>query len=230
MRESDLYPIARAFLSARGFEVKGEVCGCDIVALHPDLPQRITVVELKLGLNLDLVLQAVDRLACAHDVWLAVPATRRGRDRDRRARKLCRMLGFGLLALHLRSGTVEVLAEPEPYTPRPDLRRRRKLRAEHAARRGDPSPGGTGGTPVMTAYRQDALACARLLHAGPLSTRSLVAATPRATAIVSRNVYGWFERVSRGIYRLTPGGHQALAAQPPPGQIPLSPDAPPTSP
>ena len=74
-------------------------------------------------------LPVLPRLASADEVWLAVRATRRGRDRDRRARALCRLLGFGLLAAHLPGGEVEVLAEPEPYRPRANLRRRRALPA-----------------------------------------------------------------------------------------------------
>lgn len=170
----------------------------------------LVIVELKLGFTLDLVLQGVERLPCADEVWLAVRATRRGRDRDKRARDLCRLLGFGLLAVHAARGDVEVLAEPAPYRPRANLRRRRVLLAEHGARRGDPSPGGTRGEPIVTAYRQEALACAGAMRAGPQRPRDLRPAAPRAAAILHRNVYGWFERTARGVYRLTPAGDAAL--------------------
>jgi hypothetical protein len=210
MFESALYPAVKRFFTGRGYDVKGEVCGCDIVGICPDGGGVLMVTELKLGFSLDLVLQGVDRMACADEVWLAVRATRRGRDRDARARKLCRLLGLGLLAVHAARNDVELLAEPGPYRPRADLRRRRKLVAEHGRRRGDPSPGGTRGVPIVTAYRQDALACATLLRDGPQPTRTLAEATPRATAIVYRNVYGWFERVGRGVYRLSPEGEAAL--------------------
>ena len=210
MRESTLYPAVKRFLAARGYDAKGEVGHCDVVATRPGDPTRLLIVEMKLGLTLDLLLQAVDRLPCADELWLAVPATRRGRDRDRRAHKLCRLLGFGLLAV-AAAGRTEVLAEPAPYRPRPDGRRRRALLKEHAARRGDPSPGGTGGLPVITAYRQEALLCASRLQDGPRSTRTLADISPRATAILYRNVYGWFERHGHGLYGLTADGHAVLA-------------------
>lgn len=215
MRESALYPAVKRFLEAQGFTVKGEIGHCDLVAVRPGEPPLLVIAELKLGLSLDLVLQAVDRMACADAVWLAVRATRKGRDRDSRARKLCRLLGLGLLAVHPARGDVEVLAEPGPYRPRPDKPRRLRLTVEHARRVGDPSPGGVRGIPIMTAYRQDALACAALLRDGPAPTRALAKATTRATAIVYRNVYGWFERVERGVYRLTPDGQAALTQWPP---------------
>ncbi|GAC1478707.1 MAG: DUF2161 domain-containing phosphodiesterase [Acetobacteraceae bacterium] len=183
--------------------------GCDVVGIRPGEPDLLVIIELKLGLSFELVLQAVDRMACADEIWLAVKGTRRGRDRDSRARKLCRLLGFGLLAIHPRD-IVEVLAEPTAYQPRRDKRRRARLTAEHAARTGDPSPGGTGGVPIVTAYRQEALACALRMQPGPQRPRDLRDATPRALGILSRNVYGWFERVERGLYRLTPDGVDAL--------------------
>ena len=225
MSESALYPAVKAFLAARGYVAKGEIGHCDVVAVKPGEPPILVIAELKLGLSLELILQAVDRLPCADEVWLAVPATRKGRDRDPRARKLCRLLGFGLLAINPASHRTEVLAEPEPYRPRPNLRRRRALLREHAARHGDPAPGGTRGVPIMTAYRQEALACAALLQPGPLPTRALAAASPRATAILYRNVYGWFERVAHGTYALTEKGHAATGLRLAPAMLPAqSPD------
>ena len=206
--EAGLYPGVKRFLLGRGYEPKGEVSGCDVVAVRAGDAPAVAVVEMKLGLNLELVLQGVERMPGCDEVWLAVPGTRKGRDRDARARKLCRLLGFGLLAV--RGMAVEVLCEPGPYRPRPNLRRRRVLETEHGNRRGDPSPGGTRGVPIETAYRQEALACAARLRDGPLSTRELGVETPRATAILYRNVYGWFERQSRGVYGLTPAGQEAL--------------------
>ena len=99
MREAALYPAVKRFLAARGFEAKGEVGGCDVVGVRDGEPPVLVIGEMKLGFTLDLVLQGVDRLASADEVWLVVRATRRGRDRDRRARALCRLLGFGLLAV-----------------------------------------------------------------------------------------------------------------------------------
>jgi len=97
--ETSLYAAVKAFLEAQGFTAKGEIGGCDIVAIRGGEPARVVIVELKLGLNLELLLQGVDRMAAADEVWLAVPATRPGRDRDRRVVRLCRLLGLGLLAV-----------------------------------------------------------------------------------------------------------------------------------
>ena len=68
--------------------------------------------------------------------------------------------------------------------------------------------------PIMTAYRQRALACAALLVEGPRRPRDLRAAVPDAAKILLRNVYGWFARTERGVYALTPAGRDALARWP----------------
>jgi hypothetical protein len=169
---------------------------------------------MKLGFTLDLLLQAVDRMRAGDEVWLAVPATRRGRDRDPRVQRLCRLIGLGLMAVNAARDRVEVLAEPGPYRPRQDQRRRAHLLGEYARGKGDPSPGGSTRQPVMTAYRQQNLVCAALLRAGPGRPRDLRAAAPDAGGIPLRNVYGWFARTQRGVYRLTDLGEAALQRWP----------------
>jgi hypothetical protein len=212
--ETALYAPVKRHLQHLGFEVKGEVCGCDLVGLKGDDPPLVVVGELKLGFNLDLVLQGIDRSAACDEVWLAVRLSgRRARERDPRVRKLCRLLGFGLLGV-LACGRVEVLVEPVAWRPRRDPRRRSRLVDEHRRRRGDPAAGGTSGVPIMTAYRQQALACAASLAAGPRRTAEVRTAVPEAPKILLRNVYGWFFRVERGVYGLTPAGCAALTRWP----------------
>jgi hypothetical protein len=171
----------------------------------------LVIAELKLMLSFELVLQAVDRLSAADEVWLAVPQTRKGRDRDRRAHRLCRLLGVGLLTVNLRSGHVEPECRPGPYRPRLDKAWRSKLLREFHRRRGDPMQGGHTRQPIMTAYRQTALALAAALRDTPLRPRDLKPLAPEAGAMLARNVYGWFERVAPGLYALTPLGHQEVA-------------------
>ena len=71
-------------------------------------------------------------------------------------------------------------------------------------------PGGSTRQPMMTAYRQQALACAMAMRDGPRRPRDLRDRTPRAGRILLRNVYGWFERTEHGVYRLTPLGQAAV--------------------
>jgi hypothetical protein len=210
--ETDLYLPVKKHLEDLGFVVKGEVCGCDIVALRDGAEAAVVVAELKMTFNLELVLQAVDRMAACDEVWLAVQASRngKGRERDRRVQKLCKRLGVGLMMVLPRGG-VEVLVAPEHWQPRPDKKRRSKIMSEHRRRRGDPSHGGATRKPIMTAYRQQALACASAMAETPRRPRDLKNEFPDAPKILQGNVYGWFERVERGVYGLTDGGRAALA-------------------
>lgn len=208
--ETTLYAAVKAHLEGLGYEAKGEVCGCDIVAVRAGEPPFLVVTEMKMGFTLELLLQGVDRMAAADEVWLAVRATTRGRDADRRVHKLCRLLGFGLLSVNPGRAGVQVLAEPSPYRPRGNPRRRARLLREHSRRRGDPNKGGATRTPIMTAYRQSALALVSAMREGPRRPRDLAPEVPEAGAMLRRNVYGWFDRVERGLYRLTPAGEAAL--------------------
>jgi len=209
--ETSLYLPVKRFLEGLGFEVKGEVCGCDLVALNHGTPAAVIIGELKLSFTLDLVLQAIDRSAVCDEVWVAVRASARGggRESDPRVKKLCRLLGIGLLAV-FNSGTVEVLVEPVPWRPRRDAKRRSKIVDEHRRRKGDPASGGSTRLPIMTAYRQQALACAATLAQAPARPRDLKPTMPDAPKILLSNVYGWFVRVERGIYTLSEVGRAAL--------------------
>ena len=87
---------------------------------------------------------------------------------------------------------------------------------EHQKRRGDPALGGSTRAPVMTAYRQQALGCAAALASGPLRVREVRAGVPEAGKILLSNVYGWFDRLDRGVYGLTDAGREALLRWPQP--------------
>jgi len=209
--ETSLYQPVKRFLEGLGFEAKGEVGGCDIVALREGSPSALIICELKLSFTLELVLQAVDRSSACDEVWLAVRASLRGRGRetDSRVKKLCRLCGFGLLSV-FSSGRVEVLVEPVHWKPRHDAKRKSRLVEEHRRRRGDPTAGGSTRLPIMTAYRQQALACAFAMIETPQRPRDLKLAAPDAPKILQHNVYGWFERTERGVYSLTSVGRKAL--------------------
>jgi hypothetical protein len=213
--ETALYLPVKRFLEKLGFTVKGEVGGCDLVALSAGDPPVVVIGELKLAFNLELILQAVDRAGAADEVWLAakMSAQGKGRESDARYRNLCRRLGFGMLGVTGR-GEVEVLVKPPTTAPRRDPKKRSRLVAEHQRRIGDPAIGGSTRAPIMTAYRQQALACASALSGGPQRVGDLRKHVPDAGKILLHNVYGWFDRAERGVYLLTDAGRAALKRWP----------------
>ncbi|UDQ87170.1 DUF2161 family putative PD-(D/E)XK-type phosphodiesterase [Xanthobacter autotrophicus] len=211
--ETSLYEPVKRFLEQLGYTVKGEVRNCDIVALRDDDPAVVVIGELKLAFNLELILQGVDRATMGDEIWLAarLSANGKGRESDPRYRNLCRRLGFGLLGVSA-TGRVDVLVSPVSPMPRKDPRRRSRLMEEHRRRQGDPVAGGGTRKPIMTAYRQQALACAAAMTAAPQRPRDLKHICPDAQKILHRNVYGWFQRAERGVYVLTELGRSALAS------------------
>jgi hypothetical protein len=77
--ETNLYQPIKDFLYQLGFEAKGEVCGCDVVALNNGEPVALIICELKLSFSLELILQAVDRSTACDEIWIAVQAKKNGR-------------------------------------------------------------------------------------------------------------------------------------------------------
>jgi hypothetical protein len=228
--ECDLYEPVKAFLEAQGYEVKSEVAGCDVVATRGTEPP--VIVELKQTFNLALVFQGIDRLSLTDRVYLAVlrPGGRRALRASvhrRKVRRLCRRLGLGLLAVAPASAEVEVLLDPLPYRPRRSAQRLGRLLGEHRRRIGDPNRGGATRSPIVTAYRQEALRCALLLQSRWGSTLTALRESglvPNAARILQRDVYGWFERVERGTYRLTARAREDVARFAAAGRLPSLPD------
>ena len=214
LKETDLYLPVKTLLEGQGYEVKSEVGAADVFAVRGGEPP--VIVELKTGFTLTLFHQAVDRLAITDSVYVAVP---RGRGRAflsslRGNTRLCRRLGLGLITVRVEDGFCEIHLDPGPYAPRKSKAKTTRLLREFARRVGDPNRGGSNRTTIVTAYRQNALRCLALLEAqGPTKVAAIVEATAVKTAagILQRDVYGWFLRVERGIYDLSPKGRDALA-------------------
>ena len=213
LRESDLYAPLKTYLESRGYVVKAEIGSCDLMAVRDGEPP--VIVEMKLTFSLALVMQGVARQALFEDVYLAVPVSgaRGWKLRYRDVTRLCRRLGLGLLAVGDDGVTAHL--DPGPHAPRRNAKRSGRLLREFGRRAGDPNTGGVTGVKPITSYRQDALRCAAHLRAhGPARAATVAKAVgvDRAAALMRADHYGWFERVSRGTYALTPGGAAGLEA------------------
>lgn len=220
MRETDLFiPVAR-WLEGQGYHVSAEAGQCDIVARHREdsAGEQLILVELKVRMSLDLIIQAARRKEISDSVYVAVPVHgSKGHLRNTRGvLSLLRRLEVGLLLVRfLRSGTrVEVLLHPTPFAPRRKHRRKAQIIREIDGRYAEFDTGGQpGNVPRLTAYRQKSIHLARLLHArGPSAPRELCAAgAPKeAPDILRKNAYGWFDRPQRGIYQISSAGVVAL--------------------
>ncbi|MBL4891336.1 MAG: DUF2161 domain-containing phosphodiesterase [Rhizobiaceae bacterium] len=104
--------------------------------------------------------------------------------------------------------------DPAPYKPRKSKRKQARLLKEFSKLVGDPNTGGSTRRTLMTAYRQDALRCLKVLAESGETKAAEVAQISKvevARRIMADNHYGWFERVKTGIYDLSPIGRDAAA-------------------
>ncbi len=213
MKETELYQPVKSLLESQGYDVKAEIGSADIMAIRGDDPP--VIVELKTGFSLALFHQAIDRLKVTDLVYLCIPEWkgRAGWKAFVANRKLCRRLGLGLITVNSTTNSAAVHLDPGPYAPKKSVKHQSRMLREFQRRVGDPNSGGSTKVKLVTSYRQDALRCLRVLKkSGPLKA-SLVAelaSVSRARPIMSDDHYGWFERVERGIYAITPRGREAL--------------------
>jgi hypothetical protein len=213
LKETDLYLPVKLMLEGQGYVVKGEIGAADVVAVRDG--EEPVIVELKTGFSLSLFHQGIARQTITDVVYIAVPrGTGRGFLKaltDNKA--LCRRLGLGLITVRMDDGFVEIHADPEPYRPRQSKVRKARLLREFAKRVGDPNNGGATRRGIVTSYRQDALKVLRVLYSsGPMKASRVVelAGVKTARLMMADDHYGWFERVGRGIYALTPKGGAAV--------------------
>lgn len=213
-QESDLYAPLKRFFEQQGYEVRGEVKDCDLVARRDE---RLVVVEMKISFNLTLVLQGLRRQQVSEHVYVAIETPRR-QPRTRRWREikhLCQRLSLGLLIVNFQvePPLVEVVLEAGvEQAPRPRRVKQAQVTNEFDGRSGDFNTGGSTRRPLVTAYRLAALRIVGYLQThGPSPLGNIKAALGQINAggILRRDHYGWFERAARGVYGLSAAGEAA---------------------
>lgn len=218
IRETDLFNPVRELLINNGYSVKSEVKNCDITAVKGE---ELLVVELKSGFNATLLIQAAKRQRVADKVYIAVPKPKTGIF-TRKWKDICylvRRLELGLIVVSfLKSGPrAEVVLNPEPFNSEQSRRLNRKKRysiiSEINGRHLDLNTGGSTRRKLVTAYKENAIQIGCFLKKfGPLTTRQLkeMGTGAKTGSILQKNFYGWFDRVSRGLYQISSEGDRSL--------------------
>ena len=213
--ESDLHGPLATYLKGQGYTVHAEVKHCDLVARKGE---ELIVVELKQRLSLALIVQAADRKEITDAVYIAVPVPpgRSAPPNFKGIKRLLRRLEIGcILVDRMKTKTrIRITLHPLPFSqPRAPSRRRAILR-EIDGRYGEFDRAGQPVTEErITAYKQTAIRiAAHLAEAGSASPKTLrrLGTGEKTQAILSANLYGWFERPRRGVYRLSGAGRKAL--------------------
>jgi hypothetical protein len=219
LREADLAGPLVAWLTAEGWTVRSEVKDCDIAAVRGE---DLLVVEIKKAMSLALLAQAARRQKITDTVYVAIPRPAnkwKWWKESRGVQHLLRRLELGLLLVSpgQDASGVDVVFDPRPFTRRSRSKSRTAVLEEIAHRTADYNNAGTTRTPLVTAYRENAIhvACC-LLKKGDLAPAGLRALGTGAKtySILRSNVYGWFARGEDGSYSLTARGREELAGYP----------------
>ncbi|MDC7232678.1 MAG: DUF2161 family putative PD-(D/E)XK-type phosphodiesterase [Spirochaetales bacterium] len=216
IKESDLYDPLKTYLEHQGYTIGGEVQECDLVAVKGD---EMIIIELKTRVSVALLIQAARRKDISDSVYIAVPVPPGKKDlpNARGLRNLLRKLEVGLILVRfMKTKTkVDTVLHPVPYEKRMRPKKQGAILREINGRYGEFNKGGIPSTEErITAYRQEAIRLAVLLkqqgEASPKTLRELSARPEKVQSILAQNVYGWFERVRRGVYTVNDAGLEAL--------------------
>ncbi|MRH44451.1 hypothetical protein GH741_17545 [Aquibacillus halophilus] len=219
LQESDLYKPIQSHFIREGYEVYGEVKDCDIAVVKDD---ELIIIELKLNLSVELLIQATKRQRLSDHVYIAVPKPAKYNPRSKRWRDICQLvrrleLGLILVSFSGNRKNMEIIFEPAPFNRQKSMsqnkRKRQEILKEIDGRSADFNIGGSNQTQIMTAYRENCIQIAYYLErAGELSPKALkeMGTGKKTSSILTKNYYGWFCRVQRGIYVLSEKGKEEM--------------------
>ncbi|WP_079508979.1 DUF2161 domain-containing phosphodiesterase [Mesobacillus jeotgali] len=217
--EADLYEPIRKHFIKQGYRVNGEVHDCDLTAVKDG---ELIIVELKLTLNIDLLLQATRRLRLTDMVYIAIPKPKRiTRKRWHDVIHLVKRLELGLIIVSFAGNrkTIDFKVHPEPFNRKTSKNQRKKaaLIKEIEGRSADYNIGGSNKSKIMTAYKEKCIQIACYLDKlGQMSPKALVAlgTGDKTPSILQKNYYKWFDRIERGIYIISEQGKAELEDYP----------------
>lgn len=218
IQEEHLYQPLHEYLVNNGYSVNAEVGHCDIIAQKDG---ELVVIELKKTFSLKLVYQAIDRQKISDSVYVALPlvGNREYPPNFKHMTHLLKRLELGLILIHFMKTIerVEVVLHPRTWEHKRSNNRKAAILRESNARIMELNTGGSAGKKRLTLYRQQNIEIAVLLNLlTKAAPRELVAlgCTPKCSRILTDNHYGWFCRVSRGVYTLHSAGRDALNGYP----------------
>ncbi len=210
-KESDLFEPLRVYFEKQGFKVNGEVGCCDLLAKKSEY---LLAVEMKLSLNLEVILQAADRQKIVDSVYIATtrPKGKIAIKRSDKVKQLLKRLEIGLIYVYFDAGKphIEVIHEAIPYDrekSRQHYKAKRMKYEKELEKRVTLVKGGVTRTKLVTSYKEEAIRIAlKLEMMGEASPKQLAdenLSNVKIQSILSKNYYGWFRKIGKGIYTLS---------------------------
>lgn len=211
--EKDLYkPIKKAFIE-KGYKVNAEVNGCDMTVHKND---ELIIIELKKTFNMKLLYQAMDRQKVTNLVYVAIPRPIKSQTKSfNKIIHIVKKLNLGLIIVAIDSPIkkVDILVTPEKSKTK-KTKRYNKIIKEINGRSLDVNEGGSNKIKLATAFRERCIHIACVMELVDLISPSILVkdygCDKDTGAILRKNFYGWFERESRGLYKLSHKGKSDL--------------------
>lgn len=205
MKETDLYQPVKELLIAQGFIVKAEIKDIDILGSKDDY---FCAVELKTKLSIKLIYQAIDRQKIVDQVYIALPKSsiKIRSSAYKNLTYLLKRLEIGLILVDQHQA--EVVLEASIYDMEKSRARYKKRKQqtlkEFKLRKYSSNIGGTKDKKI-TRYKEQVIMIASYLIEHPnASPKEIKEHTNinKTASILQKNYEGYFERVSRGIYKV----------------------------
>jgi len=220
--ETDLYEPIQNYFYSLGYQVQAEVNGCDVVAFKEE---SLIIIELKLNLNITLLVQAANRQKYTKEVYIAIPRPKTSL-RKRKWKDLVHLirrmeLGLILVSFEGRRPSLDIVHEPSPFDRKKSMQQNRKgknkILEEARKRKSNQNIGGSHKITMMTAYKEMSIQIAFYIdYLGPMSARELqkLQTGEKTYGILYNNFYKWFKRIDRGVYDLTDLGRREYKKYP----------------
>lgn len=212
-KEAELYEPIKDYFLSHDYFVNGEVNSVDMVISKDD---EYIGIELKSSFNLKLLLQAVDRQKYFDSVYVAIEKPNKKNKRYREIIHLLKRLEIGLITVtFLKKGPVVTIEHhPLEFKRAKNNKKKKMIIREVEGRTGVlDNVGGTTKIKRITVYRETALhicyALSLLDTAAPKEIKKMTE-NDKTGQILYQNHYGWYERVDKGVYKISNKGLKAL--------------------
>lgn len=215
IKESDLFLPVKNHFETLGYQVKGEIKNCDVVATNLN---ELIIIELKLHLNLEVILQAIERQKITPSVYIATPALKYQNitQKQEKIHYLLKKLELGLIYI-TKNNIAQVIFTPQKYNDKSNLIQNldliQKILHEFNSRESSNNQGGSVKVEIMTTYKEEAIKIAKLIRAYTQLTLAQLrqyGTAPGTYSILSNNYNGWFVKSKFGYYRLSKDGQDYL--------------------
>ncbi len=208
--EKDLFPIVKKYFEGLDYKVNAEVKDCDVVLTKDNI---ITVVELKINLNITAVYQALDRQKITDSVYIAIQKPKRYSTKElSKMKNLLKRLNIGFILIDIKNDTLQIILEPT-IGKQKNNKLTKKIAKEIEGRTLDTNIGGTTQVKQMTAYKDFSIKLACFMEHYSIVNHSFLKKNfgiENSYHVMYNNFYGYYTKYGNGDFGLSHKGEEML--------------------